>query len=158
MRLASAATRQAGFLLPSRGGFTLLELITVVTILGLALAEGLPAARRIMDGMAVAGAREAVVGVFHNARAEAVARGGARIVLRASTTVVELWSGGALRSSLDLTEDLGVTMTLSAGADLREVEYDPLGLGRVASLTIVFTRGSAESGLVVSSLGRVTRR
>lgn len=141
-----------------KGGFTLLELVLVVTLLGLTLAEGIPAARRLSDRLAVAGAREAVVGVFHQARMEAVARGGARIVLRASPAGVDLWSGGALRSALDLAEDFGVEMTLSGGKDRGELEFDPMGLGRIASRTIDFTRESAVAGLVISSLGRVTRK
>jgi len=158
MKLDPPASRRPCARLFSPSGFTLLELVTVVTILGLALAGGLPAARGVLDRMAVAGAREAVIGVFHQARMEAIARGGSRVGLRASTAEVELWSGGALRASLDLAQDFGISMDLSGGWDLREVEYDPLGLGRVASLTIGITRGSAEAGLVVSSLGRVTRR
>jgi prepilin-type N-terminal cleavage/methylation domain-containing protein len=142
----------------SRSGFTLLELVTVVFLLGLALAEGLPAARNLKDRMAVVGAREAVVGVFHRARMEAVARGGARIVLVVSPPGVELWSAGARRSALDLAEGFDVEMALSTGRERAEIGFDPLGLGRVASQTLVFTRNGAEAGLVVSSFGRVTRR
>jgi prepilin-type N-terminal cleavage/methylation domain-containing protein len=142
----------------ARRGFTLLELVTVVTLVGLALAEALPAARALMDRMAVVGAREATVGVFHRARMEAVARGGARIVLVASPAAVELWSDGTLHLGLDLAGDFGIEMTLSAGREVAEIGFDPLGLGRVASQTLTFTREEARAGLVVSSFGRVTRR
>lgn len=142
----------------ARRGFTLLELVTVVTLVGLALAEALPAARTLMDRMAVVGAREAAMGVFHRARMEAVARGGARMVLVASPAAVELWSDGNLRLGLDLAGEFGIEMTLSAGGEVAEIGFDPLGLGRVASQTLTFTREKARAGLVVSSLGRVTRR
>lgn len=142
---------------PERG-FTLLELVTVVTLLGLGLAEALPAARNLLNRMAVVGAREATVGVFHRARMEAVARGGARIVLEASPAALELWSGGDLQSSINLAEEFGVEMALSSGRERAEIGFDPLGLGRVASQTLVFDRNGAEAGLVVSSFGRVTRR
>ncbi len=68
----------------SSSGFTLLELITVITLLGLLLGRTIPAGRRLQDRMAVIGAREAVVGLFHRARSEAVARGGATLVLTRS--------------------------------------------------------------------------
>jgi len=110
-----------------------------------------------MDRMAVVGARESVVGVFHRARMEAVSRGGARVVLRASTPGVELWSGGALRSVQELGADFAVELTLSRYRGEVEVIFDPLGLGRIASQTLVFSRGRAEARLVVSSYGRVRR-
>lgn len=156
-RLLERSVPVGGRWAPERG-FTLLELVTVVTLMGVVLAEGLPAARNLMDRMAVVGAREAVVGVFHRARMEAVARGGARIVLVASPAGLEVWSGGALRSAVDLEEEFGVDLTLSSGDALAEIGFDALGLGRVASQTLIFDRNGTESGLVVSSFGRVTRR
>jgi hypothetical protein len=135
----------------------LLELVTVLTIIGLALGGAFPAASHLRDRMAVVGARESVVGVFHQARMDAVALGGARIELLVSPPRVVLWAGGALRSATNLEEELDVEMTLSGGRDQVEIFFDPLGLGRVASQTIRFTRNGAESGLVVSSYGRVTR-
>ncbi|MGD8360459.1 MAG: type II secretion system protein [Gemmatimonadota bacterium] len=140
-----------------RGGFSLPELVLVMTIVGLALGGALPAAFRLRDRMAVVGARESVVGVFHKARIEAVAFGGASIVLRVSPPGAELWSAGALRSSVPLGLDLEVEMTLSSGRERVEIFFDALGLGRVASQTIRFLRNGSRSGLVVSSLGRVIR-
>jgi len=139
-------------------GFTILELITVVTLVGMSIATALPAAQALFDRMAVLGARESAVGVFHRARMEAVARGGARILLRSSPASIELWSGDFLLSVSALGETLGVEMTLSSGGDRAEIAFDPLGLGQIASQTLLFKRDAAEAGLVVSSLGRVTRR
>jgi prepilin-type N-terminal cleavage/methylation domain-containing protein len=138
-------------------GFSLPELVLVMTILGLALGGALPAATRLRDRLAVVGARESVVGIFHRARIEAVAFGGASIVLRVSPPGAELWAAGALRSSVPLGGDLDVDMTLSSGRERVEILFDALGLGRVASQTIRFMRNGSRSGLVVSSLGRVTR-
>ena len=39
----------------------------------------------------------------------------------------------------------------------REIRFDALGLGQVASETLRFRRGGAEAGLVLSSYGRVRR-
>jgi prepilin-type N-terminal cleavage/methylation domain-containing protein len=144
---------------PPRGrdGFSLLELVLVMSIVGLALGGALPAASSLRDRMAVVGARESVVGIFHKGRIEAVAFGGASIVLRVSPPGAELWSGGALRSVVPLDGDSGVEMTLSSGRERVEIFFDALGLGRVASQTIRFVRNGSRSGLVVSSLGRVIR-
>ena len=78
-------------------GFSLPELVLVMTIIGLALGGALPAASHLRDRLAVVGARESMVGIFHKARLEAVAFGGASIVLRVSPPEAELWAAGALR-------------------------------------------------------------
>jgi hypothetical protein len=98
-----------------------------------------------------------MVGIFHKARIEAVAFGGASIVLRISPPGAELWAAGALRAAVRPGPELDVEMTLSGGRERVEIFFDALGLGRVASQTIRFTRNGSRSGLVVSSLGRVIR-
>jgi len=108
--------------------------------------------------MSAVGARESLVGTFHQARMEAVARGGSRVLLQASPPAVELWSGGVLRTRSDLLQDYSVSMVLSGGRPAAEIVFGALGVGRVASQTIRLTRNGVECGLVVSSLGRVTRR
>ncbi len=153
--------RHASLLDPSvapRSGFTLLELITVVTLLALTLSELLPAARRSWDRFAVVGAREEVVGLFHRARLEAVARGGASVTLSADPPRVEIWAGGELLDASSLDQEYDVALLLSRERARVEIHFDPLGLGRVASQTLRFARGEAEAVLVVSSFGRMTRR
>lgn len=140
------------------GGFTLIELVAAITILGLALGGALPAASHLRDRMAVLGARESVAGIFHRARMEAVAYGGARVVLTVSPPRAELWASGILQFATAPGEELGVEMSLSGGRSRVEILLDPLGLGRVASQTIRFSRNGSEAGLVISSFARLTRR
>jgi prepilin-type N-terminal cleavage/methylation domain-containing protein len=141
-----------------RGGFTLLELITVVTLLGLALGELLPAGRSLLDRMAVVSAREAAVGLFHRVRMEAVTRGGARLVVESSPPMLRVLSGSSSQIVKEVPVPDGVTLELSRGRLKVELRFDAMGLGRVASQTLVFQRGEARATLVVSSLGRVTRK
>jgi hypothetical protein len=142
----------------ARKGFAFLELVTVMALIGVTLAEGVPLARRLADRMAVVGAREEVMGLFHKVRMEALARGEATILLVVSPPSAQIWSGGLLRVSMDLGEAYGVDLALSMGRDRAELIFDALGLGRVSSQTIRVSRGGAVAILVVSSLGRVTRR
>jgi prepilin-type N-terminal cleavage/methylation domain-containing protein len=139
-------------------GFTLLEMTVAVSLSALLLAVGIPAARRSLDRMAVVGAREALVGMVVRARSEALARGGAAVVVDPVGGSVRVESGAAVLGSLDLGTAFGVE--LDVGTPLRPVRltFDGLGIGRVASRTIVVRRGSTEAGMVVSSYGRVTRR
>jgi prepilin-type N-terminal cleavage/methylation domain-containing protein len=138
-------------------GYTLLELVTVLALLGLVTAGLLPAARNQLDRMAVVGAREEVAGLFHRARSEAIARGGVRLLLRAAPASAELSAGDEVLARAYLKDEYGVALTLSSGRPEAELTFDALGLGRVASQTLRFARGRTEVRLVVSSLGRVAR-
>lgn len=136
-------------------GHTLIELIAVLLIGSLALAVGLPAADAQRDRWAVAGAREAVVGVATSARTTAITRGGASLFVDPAGDSV--WSGGPWGRSdpVDLRTEFGVD--LGPDGSPVELRFGPLGLGRVASRTLVLRRGGAASSLTVSSYGRVRR-
>lgn len=147
---------------PPRGsgwaGFTLLELITVLTLLGLALGRALPAGKHLLDRMAVVSARETAVGLFHRVRMEAVTRGGARLQLQSSPPSMRVMGSASVQIIEETHFDFGVTLTLSRNRPQVDLNFDAMGLGRVASQTVVFQRGEARAALVVSSLGRVTRK
>ena len=142
---------------PPHAGFTLLELALGLLLVGLALSQLLPAARRQIDRLAVVGARGEVAGLFHRVRLEAVAHGGASIHLSVRPPTVEIRAGQDLLARADLEEDYGVTLTLSRNREEAVLGFDPLGLGRVSSQTLVLARGEAETRLVVSSFGRVSK-
>jgi prepilin-type N-terminal cleavage/methylation domain-containing protein len=143
---------------PVPAGFTLVEVITAVALLAIAMAALLPAARRWLDRLAVVGAREEVMGLFHQARLEAVAHGGATVLLTCHPPVAELRAGSVRVGVAELVPEYGVALSLSRDRERAEVTYDAMGLGRVASQTLRITRGAAEAGLVISSFGRVVRR
>ena len=142
----------------SSPGFTLLELITVIVLLGLALGELLPVGSHLLDRMAVLGAREAAVGLIHRARMEAVARGGARLEVESSPPAMKIVAGAPSQTIEAVAFDEGVILALSGDRESVELTFDAMGVGRVASQTLRFSRGSAQAELVVSSFGRVTRR
>ncbi len=145
---------------PRHHGFTILELLTVLALLGAGLAVSLPAARGQRDRTAVLGAREDVASLIQRARAEAIARGGATVRLTADPPVAELMSEEEVlaRSVLGLEYGADLVMELSRDRAEAELTFDALGIGRISSQTIQFRRGHAEAALVVSSFGRVVRR
>ena len=146
-------------LLPAFGsdGFSILELATVLLLMGLSVGSLLPAARHQLDRMAVLGAREEVAGLFHRARFEAVAQGGSALHLDSRVVSVTLSAGGVVLDQSGLADEYGISLTLSSGRLQADLTFDPLGLGRVASQTLRFRRGRAETALVVSSFGRIVR-
>ena len=139
-------------------GHTLLELTFVLLLVGVAAATVAPTARKARDRAAVAGAREAVVGLLAEARQAAIETGGAAVRILESTGLAEVSAGGSLLRRVGLTTEFGVTLELGASGGEVELRYDALGLGRMASQTVVFRRGAAAAQLVVSSYGRVRRR
>lgn len=139
-------------------GFTLMELAVVLALLGLAISHLLSAARYQADQMAVLGAREDLAGILHRARTEAISRGGAEVVLTSSPPSAELLAGEDTLARAPIGESYGVALGLSRDRAEARLRFGPLGLGLVASQTLGITRGDAEAFLVVSSLGRVTRR
>ncbi len=142
---------------PRSGGHTLLELITTLLLLGMAWSLLHPVARRWTDRSAVEGARERVVGLLDRARSQARADGGAEVEIRADEGVLTLRSGDVEVARADLRTD-GISLDAGGGGDTIVIRFDALGLGRVASRTLTFRRRDGRAELVVSALGRVTRR
>ena len=138
-------------------GHTLIELLFVLLLFGVTTTSLAPYARRQRDRALVIGAREAVVGLFAQARTAAMESGGARVRIVVDPARAEVVSGAGILRSAEIAEDYGVGVSVGGSAYV-EVTYDVLGLGRVASQTIGFTRGSETTELIVSGYGRVRRR
>jgi prepilin-type N-terminal cleavage/methylation domain-containing protein len=140
-----------------RRGFSLLEMLAALTILSVIAASSFPVLRGAIDRFAVLGAREEVAGLFHRARMEAITHGGSRVRARRSPPVLELLLGPEVVEQVDLERSYRTTLTLSRDRPESTLRYDALGLGRVASQTLLFSRGSAEARLTVSAYGRIRR-
>lgn len=140
-----------------RSGHTLLEMSTVLALVALGAPFLLSAGRRMRDRAAVVSARERVAGLFAEARMAAMSRGGATVHLRTDGGAAWFEAGDTVRRRISLGTDPGVALVLPRGRSASDLAYDALGIGRVASETLRFRRGSAESVLVVSGYGRVRR-
>lgn len=139
-------------------GYSLVETIMVVAIFSMTVASLAPAARRYRDSSAVVAARESVVGLIAEARVRALGTGG--VIVHLGGDPVQAWvtQNDSIVRVLALGRDLGVTLALGRGRTEARLAYDALALGRVASETLTFRRGDAESSVVVSGYGRVRRR
>lgn len=139
-------------------GFTLIELAVVVALTAFAAASLAPAARRYRDRAAVLAAREAMVGVLAEARVTALASGEAHVSIESGPWVARSEQADSVLSVVRLESEWGVTVGLPGRRSSSRISFNALGLGRMASQTLVFRRGGASASLVVSSLGRVRRR
>lgn len=135
-----------------------MELCATLLIMAVGVSFVAPVARHLQDRMAVVAAREEVAGLVAQARAEAMARGSAVVVVETSPGSASLQAPGRPVRRISVQADLGVQVGLSRGRAAAELRYNALGLGQVASETVSFRRGRAEGALVVSGYGRVRRR
>ena len=144
-------------MLKNQTGFSLTELVTALTLLAILFAFALPQFHHAADVFSVRAARDAVLGAAARARALAVARGEAQLLVdEPSATVAITTQGGARRhSAFDLSQRYGVSVDIANSARTRAlVEYDALGLGRFAALTVRLQRGSVVGGVTFSAYGR----
>lgn len=138
-------------------GHTLIELTFVLLLVGVTIVSIAPTARRARDHAAVVAAREALVGLFAEARQAAAESGGALVRISTSPAAAETFVGGLAVRRVELATEFEVAVALGGGGAGVDLHYDALGLGRVASQTVTLRRGSASAALVVSSYGRVRR-
>jgi prepilin-type N-terminal cleavage/methylation domain-containing protein len=135
-----------------RRGYTLIETMLALVILGLALGVALPRATALRNGWAVEEAAQTLVQAHRRARIAAVLWGHPLILLVSPdslrlTTLADsvIWAApGPLRS--------GVSMT----GGLRKLTFTPVGItAGVSNASYRFTAGAAIRTVVLSRLGRV---
>jgi prepilin-type N-terminal cleavage/methylation domain-containing protein len=142
-----------------RRGFTLLEVLIVLTIIGTVTAFALPRVRGAQNEEATRSARREVTASLARAKGTAVQRG-CRATLHMRTDVPRVWVTACKTtgSGIDtiggvsfLSARYGVTMTSSA--DSLPFAPNSLGLG-TAAITMGFTKSGFTSSLQLTPVGR----
>ena len=136
-----------------RPAYSLIEVVLVITIIGLITLMGLHQLHVFLDRIATRDAVRDAGALVARARDEAVALH-APVSMRIDTisASIDLRSRGAALLHSPLGDEHGISLTTSRDSitfDLRGLGYGP------ANLTLVARRGSARDTLVVSRLGRV---
>jgi len=131
--------------------------VTLLGAFGWHLVEG---ARRLAHRSGVEGARNEVAALLVRARRTAILEGGAVVVVTRDPPRAHLRTlGGETRAATpDLEAAYGTTLEHGGRRNGVVLRWDALGLGRMASRTLLFRRGEARAELVVSAYGRVRRR
>ena len=137
----------------ARGGFSVLELLTVLAVLALLMAIALPRMRAIADRSAVRNAGRDARMAFSFAQRRAVALG-LHVAVWIDTTAQTMVVGDAGGSML--TRALGAAYGVSLASTRDSMAYTPLGLAwGAANLTLVVRRGDAADTVSISRVGRV---
>ncbi len=140
-----------------RHGFTLLELMGVLTLLALAASLSFPVSRSVRERLSVIGAREELVGLITRARAEALRHGGSSLIVVRYPAEVRIEASGELLHRVDVGATWRTELVLSGGRPTVELRFDASGLGRMAASSVTLTRGSAVARLIISAYGRIRR-
>ncbi len=136
-----------------RFGFTLVDLLVAITVLGVIVALAIPTTRGLQDRLAVQRARSEVEGLYRTARLAAVLHGRS-VTLRFSpdSTVARFRSDGQLVRARPGPATWRVSFSVSRD----RITLGPLGLGvGAANTSLVFTKGSATDSIHISRLGRL---
>jgi type II secretory pathway pseudopilin PulG len=136
-------------------GFTLLELLLVLTLMSAALLVAVPNAMQALDVFSVHAAREALITASSRTRSLAISRNGAQLQIDAQAGTLTLIADSSTIKRWSLRELYGVTLTIEHSArTVVEITYDHLGIGRLANLTLRVARGRVEGGVTFSAYGR----
>jgi prepilin-type N-terminal cleavage/methylation domain-containing protein len=139
-------------LFPSRIGFTLIEVLIVCCIMGIAVGIAAPRIRAATDSVAVDAAAREITSVFALARLAALRHRGAEV--RVDTATVRLSTPGSVVSEQRIAARHGVRIRTTLGV----VRYAATGMARgLSNGSIFITRGAAADTIVISRLGRVRR-
>jgi prepilin-type N-terminal cleavage/methylation domain-containing protein len=141
----------------NRPAFTLLELIVVLSVLGIVMAIAAPGVSRSRNAAAVRSASNDLASTFAFARQAALSRRRlTAIVFDTAAGVVTVRSAGAGAAERILWRDLGLSYGIVLRANRDSAVYDARGLGYgVSNLTITIRRGTAVDTLTLSRLGRL---
>ena len=146
----------------SRSGFTLIEMLIVVSLMGLMGMFALPRLRGSTNSMSVRSARQQTAEMLIVARASAVRSGADSRFIRSGNVVrVVVDSSGTLVTiaARDLYTSLGVTLAVGGTAPRDTFRFSPRGqaIGLTGPATLRFTSGSSHDSVCVSKLGKVAR-
>ena len=139
-----------------RNGFTLLELLIVVVIVGLLAALGLPSMRHWLDRIAVDRAANEITVFYNGARLAAVLRGRRVRIEFHADSLLAVYEGVKDSAFLTATGPSGGGVGFKVSRHIIRVRPNGVGLG-AANTKMVLWRGAAADSLAISRLGRIRR-
>ena len=141
-----------------RRGFTLIEVLMVITIVGILLGVVVPRYGAISGAMSVHSAKQELGSMLAQGRATAIRTDQTVLVVRAGN-VISLLGVNGTGSTIISQQDLGSQFNVTVSASRDTVTYDSRGMvtGNSATLKFVVTNGSTRDSVCLMALGKVTR-
>ena len=146
-----------------RSGFTLIEMMTVVALIGTIILIGFPKIRRALDKTNVRSARDALSTQAAIARAASVQRGCRSVFHVTSGSASTVWvttQCGAKVDTVVAADNMSQRFSVSLTATRDSVQYDPRGLSLDNAVTVVRITGAAgnSDSMVINPIGKVVRQ
>jgi prepilin-type N-terminal cleavage/methylation domain-containing protein len=148
-----------------RSGFTTIEMVIVVVLIGLIAMIGFPKISKMLDKTNVRSARDAVGTLAATARVAAIQRG-CRSALHFTASPSTVWVTTACPAKLDTVsgvQNLTTRFKVTLAASRDSVQYDPRGLSMDGfnSNTVVRLTGSVATNMdsvMINPIGKVVRQ
>jgi len=151
-----------------RSGFTTIEMLIVVVLIGVLGAIGFPKIRRALDKTNVRSARVFLGTAVATARAAAVQRGCRGVAHFTSGSSGQVWVTACPRQSpgagtvdtIGPVEQLAGRYNVTLTASRDSIQFDPRGLSLDNAATMVRIVGTTSYGkdsLIVNTIGKVVR-
>lgn len=142
-------------------GFTVVELLWVIVLLGVMAAMGIPRIRGALQKQNVRSARVAGVAHIVKARAAAVQRGCRATVHVRSTGLIWVTAcktAGTGIDTLGSVDDLRARYGVTVSASRDSIQFDPRGLSLGnQSGTVFVSNAVAADSIVINAVGRVVQ-
>jgi Tfp pilus assembly protein FimT len=151
-----------------RLGFTTMELIIVIVMIGVLATIGFPKIRAALDKTNVRSARVSVATFSSTARAIATQRGCRAVVHFVSGSTGRAWVTACPRytpgvgtiDTVAMIDDVGARFNVTMTSSRDSVQYDPRGLSMDNATTVVTLTGNVTSttdSITINPLGKVVR-
>jgi prepilin-type N-terminal cleavage/methylation domain-containing protein len=137
-------------------GFTLVELVCVLAVLGVLVGITVPRLVGGGDRWVVREAREEVVALVYRARMEARRRGEATLEVSEEGSVLVRTASGEVAGRWSPAVP-GLRIEIGGARREATLRFGPNGVGRLANATLILRRGREEAEIVISQYGRVRR-
>lgn len=148
----------------NRSGFTTIEMLIVVTLIGIIALIGFPKIRQSLDKANVRSARSAVGTLAATARAAAIQRG-CPAVIHFSGSNATVWVTTNCATKVDTVsgvQQLGPRFNVMMSYTTDSLRFDPRGLSmdNLSGNTVIRYTGNAASNMdstIISPIGKVIR-
>ncbi len=145
-------------------GFTFVEILIVMVLIGIIASLGIPRIRGAIEKQNVRSARVAVGTIIVKARAAAIQRGCAAAVHFTSGTSGTIWVTTCKTTAAGLDTLGGIeriagrwNVTFTASADSIRFMPNGVSLGNAANTVLKFTSNGNSDSVMVNTVGKVVR-
>lgn len=131
-------------------GFTLMEMMTAISVIGILAAIGFPAFTRTLPGLRLTDAARQVATELQHVRMKAIAKGIAQqISFSTSSYVLQQCNGACTNDSGNIGLPAGITATAATAP-----RFEPRGTVTTAA-AITLSNGTSQKFVCVKTIGRV---